>query len=183
MLTDSYDGKKYNEPNDIFVDKKGGIYFSDPYFHVHAEPLEQDCHGLYYITPDRSEVIRVIDDMKDPNGISPTPDGSKLYVIDTGEQKTYIYDVNPDGTLSNKKEFVPWGLDGLTVDSEGNVYITGGDDYVNIYDAAGNLMEKIVVSITKGHTANVCFGGRDKQTLFITAGNSLFSIRMRVKGF
>ncbi len=66
---------------------------------------------------------------------------------------------------------------------EGNVYITGGDDYVNIYDAAGNLMEKIVVSITKGHTANVCFGGRDKQTLFITAGNSLFSIRMRVKGF
>ena len=183
MLTDSYGGKKYNEPNDLFVDRKGGIYFSDPYFHVHYDPLEQDCHGMYYITPDRSNVIRVIDDMKDPNGIFSSPDGSKLYVIDTGEQKTYVYTVNSDGTLSNKKVFVPWGIDGLTVDSEENVYVTGSEDYVNVYNAQGTNIGKIEVSITKGHTANVCFGGKDKQTLFITAGNSLFSIRMRVKGF
>lgn len=182
VLTDSFEGKKYNEPNDIFIDSKGGIYFSDPYFHVHYESLEQDCHGMYYITPDRSKVIRVIDDMKDPNGIYSSPDGSQLYVIDTGEEKTYVYNVNPDGTLSDKRLFVPWGLDGLTVDSEGNVYLTGREDYLNIYDADGNFIEKIEVDIKKGHTANVCFGGTDKQTLFITAGNSLFSIRMRVKG-
>lgn len=182
-LTDNYEGKKYNEPNDLFIDTKGGIYFSDPYFHVHREPLEQEIHGLYYITPDRSQVIRVIDDMGDPNGICSTPDGTQMYVIDTGEQKTYLYDVNPDGTLFGKRLFVAWGLDGLVVDSEGNVYITGGEDYVNIYDKQGALIDKIVVPITKGHTANLCFGGEDMRTLFITAGNSLFSIRLRVKGF
>ncbi|MFC1537861.1 SMP-30/gluconolactonase/LRE family protein [Candidatus Latescibacterota bacterium] len=183
VLADSFDGKKFNEPNDLFIDRNGGIYFSDPYFHVHYEPLEQENSDLYYITPDRSNVLRVIDDMINPNGICSSPDGSLLYVIDTGEETTYVYDVNADGTLSGKRVFVRWGIDGLTVDSEGNVYITGAEDYVNIYDAEGEFIEKIVVPITKGHTSNVCFGVKDKQTLFITAGNSLFSIKMRVKGF
>ena len=77
VLADSFDGKKFNEPNDLFIDRKGGIYFSDPYFHVHYEPLEQNGHDVYYITPDRSKVIRVIDDMENPNGIFSAPDGSQ----------------------------------------------------------------------------------------------------------
>ena len=182
VLTDSYNGKKYNEHNDIFIDKNGGIYFSDPYFHVHSDSLVQDVHGMYYITPDRARVIRVIDDMGDPNGIASSPDGSLLYVIDTGERKTYVYTVNPDGTLRDKKLFVPWGIDGLAVDSEGNVYITGAEDYVQVYNPQGENIGKITVPITKGHTANVCFGGKDNKTLFITAGNSLFSLKMRVSG-
>ena len=181
-LTDSYNGKKYNEPNDLFIDNKGGIYFSDPYFHVHTDSLVQDVHGMYYITPDRKKVIRVIDDMGDPNGMVSSPDGSLMYVIDTRQAKTYVYKVNPDGTLRDKKEFVPWGLDGLTVDSKGNVYITGAEDYVNVYNPKGENIGKITVSISKGHTANVCFGGKDKKTLFITAGNSLFSLKMSIKG-
>ena len=182
VLADSFNGKKFNEPNDLFIDRKGGIYFSDPYFHVHSDPLEHESRGVYYIPPDRSKVIRVIDDMINPNGISSAPDGSQLYVIDTGKEKTYVYTVNADGTLKDKRLFVPWGIDGLTVDNEGNVYITGRENYVNIYDVQGTNIGKIAVPITKGHTANVCFGGKDNKTLFITAGNSLFSIRMRVKG-
>jgi gluconolactonase len=183
VLTDSFGGKKYHEPNDLFIDKNGGIYFSDPYFHVHYEPLEQVNSNLYYITPDRSKVIKVIGDMTNPNGICSSPDGSLLYVIETGKEKTFVFDVNPDGTLSGKRLFVPWGIDGLTVDSEGNVYITGREDYVSVYNPAGELIEKIVVPIVKGHTSNVCFGVKDRHTLFITAGNSLFSIKMNVKGF
>ena len=182
VLTDGYKGKKYNEPNDLFLDKKGGIYFSDPYFHVHYEPLEQDVHGMYYITPDRAKVIRVIDDMKDPNGIFSSPDGSLLYVIDSGEQKTFVYTVNPDCTLADKRVFVPWGLDGLTVDAQGNVYLTGGEDVVRVYNSKGEEIGTITVPITRGHTANVCFGGKDNKTLFITAGNSLFSLQMQVSG-
>ena len=181
-LTDKFEGGKYNEPNDLFIDRNGGIYFTDPYFHVHRDSLEQKKRGVYYIKPGFSEVIRVIDDLKNPNGICASPDGSQLYVIDTGEEKTYVYTVNDDGTLIDRRLFVSWGIDGLVADSEGNVYITGREDFVNIYDSRGNYLERIVVPITKGHTANVCFGGNDKKTLFITAGNSLYSIRMNVKG-
>jgi len=183
VLTDKYDGKKYNEPNDLFIDKKGGIYFSDPYFHVHYEPLEQDVHGVYYITPDHKKVLRVIDDMKDPNGICSSPNGSLLYVIDSGENTTFVYTVNPDATLRDKRVFVPWGLDGLTADEKGNVYLTGAENVVRVYSPEGAEIGTITVPITRGHTANVCFGRKDRKTLFITAGNSLFSIRLKVKGF
>lgn len=183
VLADSYGGKRFNEPNDLYIDSKGGIYFSDPYFHVHRDSLEQENRGVYYITPGSGKVILVIYDMKNPNGICSSPDGQLLYIVDTGEEKTYVFRVNPDGTLKDKRLFVPWGIDGLTADSMGNIYITGREDFVNIYDARGVNIGKITVPITKGHTANVCFGGKDKRTLFITAGNSLFSVRMSVKGF
>ncbi|MBA7677937.1 hypothetical protein ES703_86204 [subsurface metagenome] len=88
-----------------------------------------------------------------------------------------MYTINKDGTLSNKKLFAPEGSDGMTIDNEGNVYLTTKD--VSVYDPQGNNIERIKVP---EQPANVCFGGKDKQTLFITARTSLYSVRMRVKG-
>jgi gluconolactonase len=112
-----------------------------------------------------------------PNGIIGTPDGQLLYVADHGGEKIYSYTINVDGTLSNKKLFASQGSDGMTIDEQGNIYLTSGA--VSVYDPAGNLTETIDVP---ERPANVCFGGPDKKTLFITARTSLYAISMQVKG-
>ncbi len=139
--------------------------------------MNQDGEHVYYLSPDRNKVIRVIEDMVKPNGVIGTPDGKKLYVSDNGDNKTYTWNINPDGTLSGKKLYVNDGYDGLTIDSEGNVYITGKS--VSVYNPAGEKIETIEVPET---TSNLCFGGKDNKTLFITARGSLYSIKMRVSG-
>ncbi len=113
-----------------------------------------------------------------PNGIIGTPDGKQLYVADLGDKKTYVYDINSDATLSNKKLFCSMGSDGMTIDNEGNIYLTGRG--VTVFNPAGEKIEHI--QIDAGWTANVCFGGADRHTLFVTAKESLFALRMRVKG-
>jgi len=180
ILLSTYEGKKFNEPNDLYVDRKGGVYFSDPYYHVHYDPLELGGEHVYYLTPDRTGVIRVTEDIAQPNGIHGNPEGTLLYIIDTEEHATYVFDVNDDGTLSNKRLFVSTGYDGMTVDRNGNVYITtGAENTVLIYDRSGTLLETITVPEP---TWNVCFGGSDNKTLFITAGLSLYSVQMNVSG-
>jgi len=139
--------------------------------------MEQDGQHVYYLTPDRQKLLRVADDLIQPNGIIGTPDGKLLYVADIKAKRTYVYTINSDGTLSNKDLFAPEGSDGMTIDSEGNVYLTTKD--VSVYDPAGNNIERLEVP---EQPANVCFGGKDKHTLFITARTSLYSLRMRVKG-
>jgi gluconolactonase len=119
----------------------------------------------------------VADKLVQPNGIIGTPDGELLYVADIRAKRTFVYTTNNDGTLSNKRLFAPEGSDGMTIDNEGNVYLTTKD--VSVYDPQGNNIERIKVP---ERPANVCFGGRDRQTLFITARTSLYSVRMRVKG-
>jgi len=176
MLADKYDGKRFNSLNDLWIDTKGGIYFTDPRY-GRRDDLEQDGEHVYYLAPDRKKLIRVIDDMVRPNGIIGTPDGKLLYVTDHGGKKTFVYTINKDGTLSNKKFFAPEGSDGMTIDNEGNVYLT--TSVVSIYNKKGEKNETIEVP---EKPANVCFGGKDKQTLFITARTSLYSVRMRVKG-
>lgn len=178
VLADKCEGKKLNRPNDLWVDPKGGVYFSDPYFGPRGD-MEQDGEHVYYITPDRKRVIRVIDDMSRPNGVIGTPDGKLLYVADYGADKTFVYSINEDGTLSDKKLFAPEGVDGLTIDNEGNIYITGKTNFVAVYNKDGEKIETIKVP---EQPANVCFGGRDNKTLFITARTSLYSVRMRVSG-
>lgn len=178
VAADNYEGRKLNRPNDLWIDPKGGVYFSDPYFGPRGD-MEQDGEYVYYITPDKSEVIRVIDDMKRPNGVIGTPDSKRLYVADYGADKTFMYKINKDGTLSDKKLFAPEGLDGMTIDSEGNIYITGKSNFVSVYNKKGEKIEAIKVP---EQPANLCFGGRDNKTLFITARTSLYSVRMRVRG-
>jgi len=175
VLADTYDGKVFNATNDLWIDPEGGVYFTDPRYGGANE--EQDGEHVYYILPDRSKVIRVIDDMVRPNGIIGTPDGKKLYVADPGADKTYKYTINPDGTLSNKKLFAEEGSDGMTIDGEGNIYITS--DAVKVYNKQGELIESINVP---ERPSNVCFAGKDNRTLFITARTSIYSIRMRVSG-
>jgi len=176
VLCDRYQGKRFNSLNDLWIDPKEGVYFTDPRYGK-RDDLEQDGEHVYYLSPDRKKVIRVINDMVRPNGIVGTADGKKLYVADHGGNKTWVYKINPDGTLSNKRLFAPEGSDGMTIDKEGNVYLT--TDVVAVYNKHGRKIEQIVVP---EQPANVCFGGPDKRTLFITARTSLYAVRMRVQG-
>ncbi|MDK1021058.1 MAG: SMP-30/gluconolactonase/LRE family protein [Candidatus Hydrogenedentes bacterium] len=175
VLVDSYDGKPFNSPNDLWVDAKGGVYFSDPrYFRRDEKP--QDGEHVYYIAPN-GKTRRIIDDMVRPNGIIGTADGKTLYVADHGGNKTYAYSIAADGSLSNKREFAPEGADGITLDERGNLYLAGQG--VTVYSPGGTKLETI--DVPEG-PSNVTFGGKDGKTLFITARTSVYAIDMRVGG-
>ncbi len=184
VLVDGYAGVKLNGPNDIWVNpRSGGIYFTDP---LYARPywthrdggMQQDGQHVYYLNSDRGNVIRVTDDLTQPNGIVGTPDGKTLYVADIGAGKTYAYDIEADGGLANKRLFAGMGSDGMTIDERGNVYLTGRG--VTVFNPAGERIEHI--DIPEGWTANLCFGGRNLKTLFITASDSVYTLEMSVKG-
>lgn len=181
ILVENYKGKKLNGPNDLWRDPKGGIYFTDPFYKrkYWADPnKEQDCQCVYYLAPDRKTLIRVIDDLTQPNGIIGTPDGKLLYIADIGANKTYVYKINPDGTLTDKKLFCSLGSDGMTIDNEGNIYLTGRG--VTVFNSAGEKIDHI--NIKENWTANVTFGGPEFDTLFITAYKSLYAVKTRTKG-
>ncbi len=181
VVVEKYKGKKLNGPNDLWRHPNGGLYITDPYYYRKwwADPnMEQDGQHVYYLAPDRKTLIRVTEDLVAPNGIIGTPDDKLLYVADIGASKTYVYSINPDGTLSNKKLFCDMGSDGMTIDNEGNVYLTGNG--VTVFNPAGEKIEHI--KIPESWTANVCFGGKDQDTLFITASKSLYSVKMRTRG-
>jgi len=183
VLVADFGGKKLNGPNDLWVHpKNGGIYFTDPLYvrnYWTRDPaMQQEGQYVYYLKPDRKTVVKVDTEMKQPNGIIGTPDGKKLYVADIGDRKTYVYDIQPDGTLANKKLFCSMGSDGMTIDNKGNIYLTGRG--VTVFNPNGEQIEQIPVEAN--WTANVCFGGKDMKTLFITASQYLYSLRMNVKG-
>ena len=174
ILADKYGNKPLNSPNDLWPDPKGGIYFTDPRY-GNRGGMEQGCECVYYLSPDHKKLIRVIDDMVRPNGVTGTADGKTLYVADHEGGKTFEYSINKDGTLSNKKLFAFEGSDGMTIDNKGNIYLT--TNVVAVYNKNGEKVETIEVP---EQPSNVCFGGKDKKTLFITARTSLYSVQMRV---
>jgi len=181
VVVKDFKGKLLNGPNDLWIRPDGGIYFTDPFYkrgYWMRGPKEQDVEAVYYLTPDRKTLTRVADDLMQPNGIIGTPDGKTLYVADIRAGKTYGYDVQDDGTLKNKRKLCDAGSDGMTLDNAGNVYLTTKSS-VLVFDREGKQVEKIAVP---GGTTNVCFGGKDRSTLFITGGTSLHSIETRVKG-
>jgi gluconolactonase len=123
--------------------------------------------------------MRATGDLVKPNGIIGAPDGKTLFVSDIEAKRTYRFDSAPDGSLTNKTLVVDHGSDGMTLDDEGHIYLTG--DGVMVFDLAGRLVEHIRIR-EEEWTANVCFGGLDRRTLFITASTGLYAIRMRVTG-
>lgn len=181
VLLTNYAGAKLNGPNDVWVAPDGAMFFTDPYYQRpwwphKTKPQEQEC--VYRLAPDRRSLTRVAADLVRPNGIIGTPDGKRLFVADIGAKRTYAYDIRPDGALTNKTLFCELGSDGMTLDAEGNLYLTGKG--VTVFDRTGKQLETI--EVPEKWTANVSFGGADHQTLFITASKSLYSIRLRVKG-
>jgi gluconolactonase len=176
VLADEYEGKQFNSLNDLWIDPNGGVYFTDPRY-GNRDGMEQDGEHVYYLTPDRKKVIRVIDDMVRPNGVIGTPNGKRLYVTDHGGGKTFRYTIDEDGTLSNKRLFCEEGSDGMTLDQRGNVYLT--TDVVALYNRKGQRIAEIKVP---ERPANVTFGGPGNKTLFVTARTSLYSIEMNVRG-
>ncbi|MCC7174102.1 MAG: SMP-30/gluconolactonase/LRE family protein [Bryobacterales bacterium] len=181
VLVKDYEGKKLNGPNDLWVDPKGGVYFTDPFYkrdYWSRGPMEQDGQHVYYLSPDRRTLTRVVSDLQQPNGIIGTPDGARLYIADIKGRKTYVYDIRPDGSLSEKRLFTEMGSDGMTMDEEENIYLTGKG--VTVFDARGRQIDHI--EVPESWTGNVTFGGKDGRTLFITASDSLYSIRTRVRG-
>jgi gluconolactonase len=181
VVTELYNNLPFNGPNDLFVTVTGGVYFTDPFYKrpwwSHSVmPQKKQC--VYYLHPDHKSVITVADDLEKPNGIVGSPDGKYLYVADIGGKKTWRYSVNADGTLGNKTLFCNIGSDGMTIDSRGNLYLTGNG--VTIFNRDGKQLGNIAVP--ERWTANVCFGDRDRKSLFITATTGLYRIRTSVKG-
>jgi gluconolactonase len=176
VLADSYGGKKLNSPNDLWIDPKGGVYFSDPRYGS-QDGLEQDGFHVYYLSPDRKRLLRVIDNLVKPNGVLGTADGKLLYVADAGDGKTYVYRIQEGGKLADRKLIAPVGSDGMTLDEQGNLYLAR--NAVHVYGPDGRKLAEIDVPEAP---SNVCFGGADRRTLFITARKGLYSIRMKVTG-
>jgi gluconolactonase len=181
VLLKDYKGKKLNGPNDLWIDKEGGIFFTDPYYqrdYWTRKKSDLDGEKVYYLPKGKSTPIVVDEMLKQPNGIIGSSDGKSLFVADLGDNKTYKYSIGKKGTLLNRTLFINQGSDGMTLDSEGNLYLTGKG--VTVYNPAGEKIKQI--DIPAKWTANVCFGGKNKDILFITASESLFKLQMNVKG-
>jgi gluconolactonase len=181
VLIKDFRGKYLNGPNDVWVAPNGEIFITDPFYKRDwwdHQTMALDTEQVYHLSPDGKNLTQATTDLKKPNGITGTPNGKMLFVADIGADRTYKYDIQPDGSLANKTLFCSKGSDGMTIDELGNIYITGNG--VTIFDKTGKQTEHIAVA--ESWTSNVSFGGRDHKTLFITASPCLYSIRLTVKG-
>lgn len=182
VLVADFGGKLLNGPNDLWIHPNGTIYFTDPLYKrpywTRNPEMQQDGEHVYHYNPVTKHLTRVATDLEKPNGIIGTPDGKKLYVADIKAGKTYVYDIASDGSLQNKKLFTEMGSDGMTIDNQGNIYLTGKG--VTVFNPKGEKIEHIQVEAN--WTANVCFGGKKMKTLFITASDALYSVEMKVSG-
>ena len=181
VLVANFEGKRLNGPNDLWIDPKGGVYFTDPFYkrdywsHTEPEIVKQD---VYYLSPDGKTLSMAATDFEQPNGIVGSGDGKRLYVADIRGRKTYVFDILADGRLGDRKLFTEMGSDGMTTDHEGNLYLTGKG--VTVFDPQGKQIAHI--DIDEPWTANVCFGGKDRKTLFVTASKSVYTVKMKVRG-
>lgn len=184
VLAERYGDKRLNSPNDIAVRSDGSIYFTDPPYGIKKEEEELGFYGIYRLEPSGNLTL-LNKEMVRPNGIAFSPDEKRLYVSDSEKLHIRVFDVKEDGTLTNGKVFaelpgptnkgVP---DGMKVDVKGNVYCSGSGG-VWIFSPNGELLDKIAVpkSVT-----NLAWGDKDYKTLYITAGESVYRIRLSIAG-
>lgn len=181
ILLGDVGGKKLNGPNDLWIDKKGGIYFTDPYYQrkywTRTAP-EMEAPKVYYLPKGARQPVVATDELVKPNGIVGSGNGALLYVADIKGERTYRFSINKNGTLSRKTVFVPQGADGITLDEKGNLYLSGNG--ITVFDPEGRRIAYIPVP--ERWTANVCFGGKNRDLLFMTAGTSIYTLKMRVRG-
>ena len=181
VLLSDYQGKLLNGPNDLWIHPNGDIYFTDPYYQrpwwTRTKP-DQDGQKVYYLPKGKTKAIMLDDSLKQPNGIVGSPDGKVLYVADIGGNKTYKYSINRNGSLSRKSLFINKGADGITLDERGDLYLAGNG--VTIFNPEGLQISHI--DVPEPWTANICFGGKNKDVLFITASKAIYVMQMKVKG-
>lgn len=179
IIASEFDDKPFNATNDLWPDDKGGVYFTDPQYGGDMDNLNQGGMHVFYIQPN-GEIKKVCDDLTRPNGVVGTPDGKTLYVSDRGAGKTYSYSIEEDGSLSDKTLIIDAGSDGMTLDNKGNIYITTKDkSQVDVFSKTGDLLKTIE---TPEAPTNVCFGGKGRNQLYITAQTSLYRIGLSTEG-
>lgn len=177
VLAATFRGKKLNSPNDLVVKSDGSIFFTDPPYGIQPSQQEVPFNGIYRINP--AGDLQVLDStLSRPNGIAFSPDESKLYVNDTEVRTIYVWDVVADSLIVNKRQFAlmkssSGGADGMKVDSAGNVF-SAGPGGIWVFSPAGTVLDTILVP---GQTTNCGWGEKDRKTLYITAGTSVYRIR------
>lgn len=193
VIADSFEGKRLNSPNDVVVKSDGSIWFTDPHYGIMTNyegfqgEQELPCQ-VYRVDPDNGSIEAVLTDFACPNGLAFSPDETRLYVADTGamfdadaERHIRLFDVDGDRGLRGGDVFhvvAPGASDGFRTDSDGNIWTSAGDG-VHCINPAGELMGKILVPEV---VSNVCFGGRAKHRLFITATTSVYSVVLNRQG-
>lgn len=183
-VAEQYEGQRLNSPNDVAVASDGSVYFTDPPYGVDEDERELDFSGVFRVASD-GEVELLTDEFSRPNGIILSPDETRLYVNDSEGGFIRVFDVAEDGTVSEGQDFAEMedpdaegNADGMTMDSEGNVYTTGPGG-IWIFAPSGELLDRI--SVPQSAT-NVTFGGEDNQTLYITAQSSLYRVQVDATG-
>jgi sugar lactone lactonase YvrE len=176
VLADRFEGKRLNSPNDLVLDGKGGIYFTDPRY-GNRDDMQMQVEGVYYL-PRGGELRRVVEDLVRPNGLILSPDKSILYVADNGAGTVIAYRVQEDGSLEKIQKIADMAVDGMSMDVLGNLYCTGGPRVV-VFAPDGE--RRVVIPVPEG-TANCTFGGPEHKTLFITAHQGLYAIDLNVAG-
>ncbi len=199
VLIDRFEGKRLNAPNDVIVRSDGSIWFTDPGYGIlmnyEGEQAEFELpRRVYRLDPQTGHATIVADDFDRPNGLCFSPDEKLLYIVDTGISHTpdgpshiRVFDVRDDGKLRNGRVFVdmkPGSADGIRTDRDGNLWVAAGwggagYDGVHCFTPGGELIGKIHLPEP---CANLCFGGLKKNRLFMTAGQSLYSVYVEAVG-
>ena len=188
VVSNSYQGRQLNRPNDVVVKSDGCIYFTDPWTsQAPAQQWDLGFSGVYRVTPDLGTITLLLDDCVVPNGLAFSPDESVLYINDTRRGHIRAFDMLPNGTLAKATDRVFCDLrgdrdgvpDGMKVDVEGNVYC-GGSGGIWVIDRFGKHLG--IIAHGQPATTNLAFGGDDWQTLFFTSRNTVGRVQLKIAG-
>jgi gluconolactonase len=194
-IVDNFEGKPFGRPNDLVVDKKGGVYFTDPGPNATpagAAPAAPPLPAAVYYAAPGGKAIKIAEGIERPNGIQLSPDVKTLYVNNTAGEYLLAFDIKADGTVQNRRNFAKYegvgrgangavtsGADGIAVDNDGRLYVATSAG-VQVFDAQGKHLGTIPVSRAP---QNLAFAGADKKTLYIVGRNAAWKVQMLASGY